>query len=48
MEQSKKELILFWVRHGERLDEELEREWKIEELRQLEFSFDSPLTERGK
>jgi hypothetical protein len=44
----KKYLILFWVRHGERLDQELVRQWKFIDAQNIEFKFDSSLTERGK
>jgi len=45
MEAKAKELLLIWVRHGERLDEAF---YIPEDEKKYEFLEDPPLTERGK
>ena len=45
MVEKTKELLLLWVRHGERLDEAY---YIPEEEKNYEFLSDPPLTEKGK
>jgi hypothetical protein len=43
-----KKLLLFWVRHGERLDQVKNHHDSSKTKPKMEFKYDPPLTENGK